>query len=150
MYIISVESEIHYNTESNQSTKGIKMKIQVTESVFVDYMTSNSRTKDNFSYSALQALFDWYEGTGVDEDTELNPVDIDMQWSDLSPTEIINDYKCLVDSDELEELEERNEDEEWTEEQYTNELLELVIEEINGRSTAIALDNGNYVLDTQF
>lgn len=58
------------------------MKITVNQSMFCDYFKQCGRG-DQFSYSALRCLFDYYDAD-CGTDTELDPVAICCDWSEYS------------------------------------------------------------------
>lgn len=64
------------------------MKITVNQSMFCDYFKQCGRG-DQFSYSALRCLFDYYDELDTDcgTDTELDPVAICCDWSEYDTAE---------------------------------------------------------------
>lgn len=77
------------------------MKQTVDNSMFRQAFTDMNR-KENFSYPALDALFDYYEEMEDADGTEmeLDVIAICCDWSEMEREEIIEEYGYLLDHEE--------------------------------------------------
>ncbi len=98
--------------------------------MFRDHMNAGD-TKDNFSYYALGALYSHLDNSNEDE--EMHAKDIDMAWCEYDYYELENDYRNLVDSDELEECEDED------------ERAELIISALESATTIIRVVENNII-----
>lgn len=98
------------------------MKINVTESMFIDYF--NSIRPDAFTYEALKALYDYFIDYEDDSgcEIELDVIAICCDYAEYSKDELVMDYSHLGDS------------------------LEAIIEAIREESDIIDVPNGNYIV----
>lgn len=71
---------------------------------FADMFNAYGRS-DDFSYIALDALFDYYEELSEDigEDFQLDVVAICCDWSELELSHLEEDYSHLADSENMPE-----------------------------------------------
>jgi hypothetical protein len=92
--------------------------------------------KDQFSYEALSALFDYLEALSDDigENIEFDPIGICCEWCEAAPEEI-NNYFSIKDIPEDEEEEQEEQDEE--------ELKEMVEDYLGKNTIYLTLGNGN-------
>lgn len=106
------------------------MKQTVNFNSFVDAF-NNAGRQDNFSYEALQAMFEYITDYEQDsgEEIELDVIAICCDWSEESPKDIAESYGIL------------NEDEYEDE----SDIQDTVLEYLEYYTNAIALDNGNIV-----
>lgn len=98
------------------------MKINVTESLFIDYF--NRISPDAFTYEALNALYDYfinYEDC-TDCEIELDVIAICCDYAEYTPNELLDAYNHLGDS------------------------LETIIDAIREESDIIDVNNGNYIV----
>ena len=61
--------------------------------------------RDNFSYEALEVLFNYYDNLSEDigEDWELDVVSICCEWQEMDKEEILRQYSHCIDDEEAEE-----------------------------------------------
>ena len=64
--------------------------------------------RDNFSYEGYQGLLDLMEDLYGDEPQELDVIALDSDFTEMSTDEIIHDYGYLIDFDERQEDEDRD------------------------------------------
>lgn len=97
---------------------------------FIKAFTDCNR-KNQFSTSALETLFDYYEEieSETGEEIELDVIAICCDWTEYEKQELINEYGYLLEEEE----EEKD--------------IEAIAEELNGRTTVIE-SNGNYLVQT--
>lgn len=112
------------------------MIIEVTETIFVDTLSNHSRTK-NWSHEAMTELFAWMDAN-EESDLELNPVNIDMEWTEYDEALFISEWEYTLDEDEI--------DEEWEQ----DELADAIYQAVDRERTVIKLDNGNYLVQTSY
>lgn len=82
---------------------------------------------DQFSLDALSALFDYYDEVEV---FEIDVIGICCDWSELSIDEVLESYNLDIDPD-IDDDEDK---------------LEAVVDALNDQTYAIALSNGNILL----
>lgn len=85
------------------------MKITVDLHLFRSMFANHGRS-DDFSYEALEALFDYYDDLdqSCDTDTELDVIAICCDWTEYDIDDLLSDYGHIVDSyDEDDGQEER-------------------------------------------
>jgi hypothetical protein len=116
------------------------MKQTINQSSFIDaFMQSDSR-KEQFSYEALCAMFEYIEDYEQDsgEELELDIIALCCEWSESEVKDVANDYNIdLLDSDDLDTLDD-------------SEKTELVMDYLNDNSPyAVELSNG-CILYVQF
>ena len=90
---------------------------EVTQYSFIDAFKRSSR-KDQFSYDALKAIFDYLEDYSQDsgENVELDIVAICCDWSEMSWQDVVQSYgldlsHCDTDEDRIDAVEEYLQDE---------------------------------------
>jgi aspartate/glutamate racemase len=84
--------------------------------------------RDNYSYDAYQALYEYYDEL---EDMELDVIAICCDWSELSINQVIRDYSI-----DLSDITDDNGDID------NSEKLELVMKYLNDRTYAIYTNGG--------
>ncbi len=115
------------------------MIITVTENIFIDSFKQSDSRKEQFSYSALENLFDYYESC---EDptcpVELDVVEICCKWTEYdSIEEFLRDYDLNVKNEVLTELESND----------YNILKDKIIELLNEKTTVIECDSTFLVMN---
>ena len=73
---------------------------------FNDFQSEfEAHEKDNFSYEALEELFNYYNDLSEDigEDWELDVVGICCEWNEMDKEEILRQYSHHIDDEEAEE-----------------------------------------------
>jgi hypothetical protein len=90
--------------------------------------TNNSQDYGYKSYEASERLAEELEGSNI----EFDLVAIHCDWSDMNEKDIINDYKHLIEDIE-EDLEVKEE----------SELLDLIIEELENKTTVLKYEFKN-------
>lgn len=114
----------------------------VTQTMFIDGFTSAGR-KDNFSWEALEILYDylWDLSEDVGEPIEFDVIGICCEYSESTAEEIIDYYDLPFGKDkDKEEEDEDDEDEEEDKEEEEDEeedLDELVIEHLQNKGVYI-------------
>lgn len=95
---------------------------------FIEAFTDCNR-KNQFSASALETLFDYYEEieSETGEEIELDVIAICCDWAEYEEQELIDEYGYLIEEEEKD--------------------VEEIAEELNGRTTVIETD-GNYLVQT--
>ena len=90
---------------------------QITKSSFIDAFKQSSR-KDQFSYDALEAIYEYLEDYSQDsgEDVELDIVAICCEWSEMSWQDVVQSYgldlsHCDTDEERIDAVEEYLQDE---------------------------------------
>jgi predicted ArsR family transcriptional regulator len=90
---------------------------QVTKSSFIDAFKLSSR-KDQFSYEALEAIFEYLEDYSNDtgENVELDIVAICCEWVEMTWQEVADQYnvdlsQCTDDDERIDAVEEYLQDE---------------------------------------
>ena len=75
----------------------------VTEQMFCDAFIDANR-KDNFSYYSRLALFEWYDNLAdeMDENIEFNVINVCMEWTEYTKSELVGDYYHIIDAIEIE------------------------------------------------
>lgn len=104
----------------------------LSKSSFIDAFTHSSR-KDQFSYEALEAIFDYLEdySDSTGEPVELDIVGICCEWSEANWSDIARDYSI-----DLNDHADDTDDE---------ERIQTVYEFISDNTTTIDLGNGSFV-----
>ena len=90
-------------------------------------LARNSRLS-SFSEDALESMFDFYEET--DTDVDYDPVAFDCEWTEFTENEFIEQYSYLLDKEEEEE----------------EDIIEILVSELETRTTIFELNNGNYLI----
>ena len=105
------------------------MKQTVNFNQFVDAF-NNAGRQDQFSYEALQAIFEYITDYEQDsgEEIELDVIAICCDWTESTISDLINDN-----------------DIDWADCENDDEILDNVMIYLECETTAIALDNGNIV-----
>ena len=99
------------------------MKIDVND---FKRLARNSRLS-SFSEDALESMFDFYEET--DTDVDYDPVAFDCEWTEFTENALIEQYSYLLDKEEEEE-----------------DIIEILVSELETRTTIFELNNGNYLI----
>lgn len=108
------------------------MIITVDKNIFVSTFMESYR-RDDFSYEALEALFDYYDR--LDEEcgtqTELDVVAICCDWCECDKDMLISDYGYLLDREE-----------DQSDEDYVGALLD----ELNDNTTVLEVNDDSYLV----
>lgn len=73
----------------------------LTKSAFIDAFKQSSTRKDQFSYEALEAIFEALEDQSIDTgiDIEFDIVEICCEWAEAHWSEIATEYGILFDDE---------------------------------------------------
>lgn len=89
------------------------MKQTIYENDFIDAFKQSESRKEQFSYDALEWLYQYYteieEATG--EEMELDIIAICCEWTEYEASELINDYSYLLEDEDSDEVAQMDEDE---------------------------------------
>lgn len=109
------------------------MKQTINKSQFMDAF-SNMNRADNFSYDALELLFDYFEECeSCGDEIELDVISICCEYAESSVSELISDYHIDIDGESDEA-----------------ELIALVTEYLNENTILIGLTDENSFVYAQF
>lgn len=88
--------------------------------------------RDNFSYEALEVLFNYYDNLSEDigEDWELDVVSICCEWQEMDKEEILRQYSHYIDDEEAGE----------------DEQLEQILDYLRGDTEVIDLEGGTWLV----
>ena len=99
---------------------------ELNKNSFVQEFQASLR-KDNFTYTALEALYDYYEQFSSEESPfKLDIIAVCCDWSEYTAEELVNSYA-----------------------QQENEL-DNVVEFVDNNYYLIKLDNGNYLIQNSW
>lgn len=104
---------------------------------------ANMDRADNFSNSALDILFNYYEE--IDENMELDVIAICCDWTEYSQEELKADYGYKLDYDEWLENDYVQCDSD-TEDDILNEYIEALVKELEDETTVITVDSDTYLV----
>lgn len=107
------------------------MKYELDRSEFTNLFAQYNRA-DNFSFTALDALYDHYEE--MDENMVVDIIAICCEWSEYTAEEAIGQYSHILDEDDIKEARE------------ADNLDEYVQEELSEHTTVLPASNGNIVV----
>jgi len=96
--------------------------------------------RDYFSYEGYQALYDYYDEF---EDFNLDVIAICSEVTEYDEDELFNDYGKEED---FKEFKEENKDIYDDEEEFKEEYIKELVEEMQNNTTVIKLDNGSYLV----
>ena len=104
----------------------------LTKSSFIDAFKHSSR-KDQFSYEALEAIFEYMEeySANTGESIELDIVAICCEWSESHWSDIARDYSIDLND--------------FADDEDDDERIQAVYETISEQTTMLDLGNGNFV-----
>lgn len=113
------------------------MKITINKNDFAREFEAMNRA-DNFSNSALDILFDYYEE--IDENMELDVIAICCEWKEYTAEELKNDYGYKLDYTE------------WLENDYVqcDSDTEALVKELENKTTIIKVDREDTYLVSAF
>ena len=104
----------------------------LSKSSFIDAFKQSSR-KDQFSYSALEAIFDYLEeySDSTGEPVELDIVAICCEWSEAHWSDIAREYSVDLND--------------FADDEDDDERIQAVYETISDQTTMLDLGDGNFV-----
>ena len=84
------------------------MYTRVTEDNFRNTFLTSANYSENFSYSGLTALYDYFEEleAGIDQTIEFDYISIACEYSELTIDELRDNYSIDIDIDVIEYLQE--------------------------------------------
>ena len=132
---------------------------QVTQSSFIDAFRRMGRG-EQFSYDALCALFDWYDGYNAEFDhmefDHMDVIDICCDWAEYDTAlEAAIEYGfvkrerdlILIDYDDpSRNVYEVTEEELEADDEYAQQCEDAALEWLSDRTTALALDDSGVVI----
>ena len=89
------------------------MKKTIYENDFIDAFNQSETRRNQFSYDALEWLYQYYIETedATGEEMELDIIAICCDWTEYEAPELISDYGYLLEDEDADEVEQMDEDE---------------------------------------
>ena len=109
----------------------------------------NANRGDQFSSSALDALFNYYEETTEGSDQELDVIAICCDWSEYTAEELINEYSEHTAKDGVitdPDLDDEDGETNYDTDDYYQEVLAETIEHCEYSHTFIKVDDDCYLV----
>lgn len=107
--------------------------VEVDKYNFIDAFKDYKRYKD-YSYEGLCVLYDYLEELSNGNDIELDVIGLCVEFYELEPSQVIEEYGYLVEDEEFED---------------EDEMLEALLEEIRDQTSVLEVNRGeSYIIQT--